>query len=60
MSLFQPALKKSTLLALALALALAIAQLSQLVCTNAHAAPEGGQVVAGQGVIEQAAKETRT
>ncbi len=53
MSHLQPALKKSTLLALA------IAQLSQLVGTNVHAAPEGGQVVVGQGVIEQAVKETR-
>ncbi|MEY4590921.1 MAG: hypothetical protein RL497_2997, partial [Pseudomonadota bacterium] len=40
-------------------LALAIASVTQALCSDAWAGPEGGQVVAGQGVIEQIEKETR-
>lgn len=40
-------------------LALAIASCSQAVNAPAWASPEGGQVVAGQGAIEQLEKETR-
>ncbi|MEY4589399.1 MAG: hypothetical protein RL497_1475, partial [Pseudomonadota bacterium] len=40
-------------------LALAIASITQGFCALVWAAPEGGQVVAGQGAIEQIEKETR-
>lgn len=40
-------------------LSLVIASVVQVLSQSAYADPQGGQVVAGQGVIEQAAKETR-
>ncbi len=40
-------------------LAVAIASVTQAFCNSALAAPEGAQVVAGEGVIEQIEKETR-
>ncbi|HMW48215.1 MAG TPA: filamentous hemagglutinin N-terminal domain-containing protein, partial [Cellvibrionaceae bacterium] len=40
-------------------LSLVIASVVQVLSQSAYAAPQGGQVVAGQGVIEQAEKETR-
>ena len=40
-------------------LAVAIASVTQAFCNSTLAAPEGAQVVAGEGVIEQIEKETR-